>query len=120
MSLDTLKNKLIENGFKVSVFETKAEAADYLDGAINHCTIGSGGSASLYELGILPRLAEHNIVYAQMEELSWNQKAKLSADADVYLMSANAIAEDSGEILSMDAVGNRVASSLFGHKKCIL
>ena len=37
--------------------------------------------------------------------------------ADVYLLSANAIAESTGEILSIDGTGNRVSSTLFGHRK---
>ena len=37
--------------------------------------------------------------------------------ADVYLLSANAIAAESGELISIDGTGNRVASTLFGHEK---
>ena len=33
------------------------------------------------------------------------------------MLSANAIAADTGEIMNIDGTGNRVASSLFGHKK---
>ena len=36
--------------------------------------------------------------------------------ADVYLCSANAVAE-TGEIVNIDGRGNRVASTLFGHEK---
>ena len=36
--------------------------------------------------------------------------------ADVYLTSANALAE-TGEIVNIDGAGNRVAASLFGHEK---
>ena len=42
---------------------------------------------------------------------------KLAADAEIYRLSANAIAEDTGEILNIDGTGNRAASSLYGHKK---
>ena len=44
----------------------------------------------------------------------------MAAAADVYLLSANAIAENTGEILNIDGTGNRVASSLFGHRKVYL
>ena len=44
----------------------------------------------------------------------------MGAAADVYLLSANAIAENTGEILNIDGTGNRVASSLFGHRKVYL
>jgi len=35
---------------------------------------------------------------------------------EIYLSSANALAE-TGEIVSIDGKGNRVSSTLFGHKK---
>lgn len=117
MDFGALEKRLIQNGFTVSVFETKEQAADYLNQVIDQKTVGSGGSVSLQEMGILSRLAEHNTVYAKQKDLSWGQQAQLSANAEIYLMSANAIAADTGEILSIDAVGNRLASGLFGHKK---
>ena len=43
-------------------------------------------------------------------------KGAVAATADVYLSSANALAE-TGEIINIDGAGNRVASTLFGHKK---
>jgi hypothetical protein len=36
---------------------------------------------------------------------------------EVYLLSANGIAESTGEIISIDGVGSRAASTLFGHRK---
>lgn len=43
MSLETVKKNLEERGFIVRTFATAAEAADYLDGAIDGTTIGFGG-----------------------------------------------------------------------------
>lgn len=40
----------------------------------------------------------------------------MAAAADVYMTSANAIAE-TGEIFNVDGSGNRVASTLYGKKK---
>ncbi len=117
MSLHDLKIKLQENGFIVSVFETKEEAADYLDKQIDNTTVGLGGSMSIKDLNIIPRLSTHNTLY--YHGIS-HDPAKTMIDAmttDVYLLSANAIAEDTGEILNIDGTGNRVSSSLFGHKK---
>lgn len=37
---------------------------------------------------------------------------------DVYLTSANAVAED-GSIINLDGTGNRISSTLYGHKKVI-
>ena len=41
---------------------------------------------------------------------------KNSANAEVYISSANAIAK-TGEIINIDGTGNRVASTLYGKKK---
>ena len=50
MDLQTCKERLEANRFTVKVFETKAEAADYLDQSIDGKTVGMGGSMSLAEL----------------------------------------------------------------------
>ncbi len=54
---------LEERGFSVRLFETGAEAADYLDGAIDGKTVGFGGSITLREMGVYERLASHNSVH---------------------------------------------------------
>ena len=48
---------------------------------------------------------------------SYQEAMAKAMTTDVYLLSANAIAESTGEILSIDGTGNRVSSSLFGHRK---
>ena len=40
----------------------------------------------------------------------------IAMDTEVYLCSANALAE-TGELVNIDGAGNRVASTLFGHRK---
>ena len=40
----------------------------------------------------------------------------LARNTDVYLTSANGLAE-TGEIINIDGAGNRVSESIFGHKK---
>ena len=40
-----VKQNLEARGFRVSVFATAAEAADYLDSAIDNTSVGFGGSA---------------------------------------------------------------------------
>ena len=115
MNLEKTCRNLRERGFRVSCFAGKAEAADYLAGAIRGCTVGFGGSKTLEALGLYEKLAENNTVF-------WHWKtdpAAARADAmttEVYLSSANAISED-GEILNIDGTGNRLAGTLFGHQK---
>ena len=113
----TIKN-LEGRGFKVSCFASGAEAADYIASGIHGCTVGFGDSKTLETLGLYETLAEDNTVF-------WHWKtepnaARLAAmTADVYLSSANAISED-GEILNIDGTGNRLAGTLFGHKKLFI
>ena len=118
MAFETLKSTLEKNGYTVSVFATGKEAADYLANEVKGMSVGLGGSMTLKEMGVEERLKENNTVYWH-----WNTTAdpkeslRQAMTTDVYLLSANAIAEDTGEILNIDGTGNRVSSSLFGHKK---
>ena len=110
-----VQKNLEARGYTVKAFATAAEAADYLDGAIDGKTVGFGGSATLDALGIYDRLAKHNTVVWH-----WKQEAdaarKAAMQTQVYLTSANALAE-TGEIINIDGVGNRLAGTLFGHEK---
>jgi len=118
MAFEALKEKLEHNGFAVSVFATGEEAAAYLNGQIDGVSVGMGGSMTLAELGLQESLGRHNILFSHGYTPGPGRKVQeLAAGADVYLLSANAIAEDTGEILNIDGNGNRVSASLFGHKK---
>lgn len=109
-----VEQALRQRGYTVHVFERGVEAADYLNGAIDGVSVGIGGSVTVQQLGLYDRLAQHNQVYWHWQG-GPEQRAK-AAQADVYLTSANGLAE-TGEILNIDGTGNRVASTLYGHKK---
>lgn len=117
MAFEKLREQLEKNGFQVSVFATAREAADYLNREIDGTTVGCGGSMTLKEMGLYDSLAAHNTLY--YHGISDDPKGAMqkAMTADVYLLSANAIAESTGEILSIDGTGNRVSSTLFGHRK---
>ncbi|MEG2176358.1 MAG: lactate utilization protein [Oscillibacter sp.] len=103
---------LVERGFTAVIFDRGAEAAAYLDGKIDGKTVGFGGSMTLKTLGLYDRLSGHN-------QVAWHWEGGTHAEAaaaQVYLSSANALAE-SGELINIDGAGNRVASTLFGHEK---
>ena len=117
MAFETLKKRLEENGFTVSVFATAQEAADYLNSAIDHTTVGCGGSMTLKDMGLYESLAAHNTLYYHGVSDDPQATMKNASTADVYLLSANGIAESTGEIISIDGTGNRVASTLYGHRK---
>ena len=111
---DTVKKNLEGRGFSVSCFATKEEAAAYLNGAIDGVTVGFGGSGTLEAMGLYDSLGSHNTVFWH-----WKQEEAARTDAataEVYLSSANAVAE-TGEIVNIDGLGNRAASTLYGHRK---
>lgn len=114
-TFDTVKKNLETRGFKVRVFGTGAEAAAYLDGAIDGKTVGFGGSLTLKQLEVYEALEKHNTVvwHWKQEPEKARREAMLT---DVYLSSANGLAE-SGEIINIDGIDNRVAATLFGHEK---
>ena len=101
-------------GYAVQVFETKEQAADYLDTAIDGVTVGIGGSQTVQVMGLYDRLGTHNEVHWHW--INGEGERKLAMNAKVYLTSANALAE-TGEIVNIDGAGNRVSSTLFGHEK---
>ena len=107
----TAKN-LERRGFTVRCFDTAAEAADYLDSQIDHSTVAFGGSVTLQQMGLYPRLAAHN-------QVIWHWEGGNIQDAvstQVYVTSVNGLAE-TGELINIDGTGNRVASTLFGHQR---
>ena len=109
-------NKLTENlerrGYQVRRFATAQEAADYLDGQIDQTTVAIGGSMTIKELGLYDRLASHNRAVWHWEGGSLEE----AAQTQVYLSSVNGLAE-TGELINIDGTGNRVASTVFGHRR---
>ena len=109
-----VENSLRQRGFAVKTFATGAEAAAYLDSAVDAKTVGLGGSLTLQEMGVYERLSAHNTVYWHW--VNGAEDRVRSASAQVYITSANGLAE-TGEILNIDGYGNRIASTLYGHEK---
>ena len=114
MAFETVKKNLEARGFSVSTFSTAAEAAAYLDSAIDGTTVGIGGSMTVQQMGLHEKLAAHNGVHWHWTD-GPEARAK-AAHADVYITSANGLTEN-GEVINIDGAGNRVASTLYGHKR---
>ena len=108
---------LQKRGFTVNYFETAAEAADYLCGSILGKTVGIGGSVTIEQMGLYDRLSEHNTVHWHWVTNDMETRTA-AAGAEVYLTSANAIAE-TGEIVNIDGSGNRVAATLYNHERVV-
>ena len=112
-----VKQNLEARGFRVSVFATAAEAADYLDSAIDNTSVGFGGSVTLEQMGLYERLERHDRVNWHWRPTVDGADARQAAmTAEHYITSVNGLAE-TGELINIDDTGNRVASTLYGHKK---
>ena len=109
---DKLTENLTRRGYTVRRFAAAQQAADYLDSVIDHTSVAFGGSVTLDQLDLYPRLSAHN-------RCLWHWKGDDRMDGmqtEVYLSSVNGLAE-TGELINIDGAGNRVASTLFGHKR---
>ncbi len=115
-------NKIIQaftrNGYQVSYFETAAEAANYLEGCVNSMTVGFGDSATLAALKLAERLSNNNDITdpSSYTGEEFREVAKQALLTDMFFTSVNG-ASETGELVNIDGTGNRVAGSLFGHKK---
>jgi len=119
MDFAKLIRALEHNWYQVSTFATGEEAAAYLDGAIDGCTVGFGDSKTLQQIGLYDRLIRHNTVYDPNQTVSDEDFKEVAAQClttQVFLTSVNGISED-GVIVNLDSYGNRLAGSLYGHKK---
>lgn len=116
MDIQKLKKNLEGRGFGFKYFETGAEAADYLASQMQDKTVGIGGSKTVEAIGLYEKLQ------GKAADVAWHWKTEpdearaRAAKAQIYVSSANGIAE-TGEIINIDGAGNRVASNLYGHEK---
>ena len=115
MELSVAAKNLEARGYQVEVFSTAKEAADYLDARLDGKTIGFGGSMSLSAMQLYERLSAHNTVFSHLHGYPAGPDA---AFAQLYITSANGLAE-TGEIVNIDGIGNRLAGTLFGHERVI-
>ena len=119
MDLQKVKASFVHKGYTVRVFETAAQAADYLDEAIHGKTVGFGDSQTLKAMNMYARLSTHNQVVSPMdlpEGETFYSEAEKCTHTQVYLVSVNGAAE-TGELVNIDGFGNRVAGSLYCHEK---
>ena len=122
MDFTTVKKNLEARGFAVSTFATAKEAADYLNAQIDHSSVSFGGSMTLSQMGLFESLGAHNTMHSHWnvpEGMDASEVLKSASTCEHYLLSANGLAE-TGEIINIDGTGNRVAATLFGHKKVFI
>lgn len=119
MDIEKVIKAFENNEYIVKYFQTKEEAAAYIDSEIDGKVVGFGDSETLASMKMYELLAAHNTVYDPMhrpEGEGFKEEAIRTLVVDVFLTSVNALTEN-GEMVNIDGTGNRVAGSLFGHDK---
>lgn len=119
MDLQIIAKAFQKHGFETSVFDSASDAAAYLNSKIDSVSVSYGGSMTVAQMGLLDMLKIHNDVIGHWdipEGMTRQEVYEKAAITDVYLCSANG-ASETGELVNIDGHGNRVASTLFGHKK---
>lgn len=120
--LVNLKFNLELKGYKAVLCDTVAEAADYVDSMVDNKTIGIGGSVTVKEMGLYPRLKAHNEVFwhnEKPEDMTDEETRREACASEVYISSVNAIS-CGGDIVNIDYTGNRVAAISYGPREVIL
>lgn len=125
--IKNLAKRKMEGFYCANVEEAKKKLTELLsdtkDGLPAKKTVGYGGSMTLDENGFKDTVREagHELIvrenYKTPEEVR-ECKAKL-VNADVFLMSTNAITLD-GELINIDGRGNRVSFLIYGPDSVIV
>ncbi len=115
---------LEKNGMRAAYFDDSCSAVDYLMNSIkNDEIVGIGGSMTVKSLEIPEKLIERgNKIYFHWLEGTpegMDEARKKASKADVYLSSTNALTE-SGHLVNIDGMGNRVSAMIYGPKKVFI
>ena len=116
---EKLTRRLTAEGFTVSRFEREEDAAAWLCGELAGQSVGIGGSMTVEQLGLYDRLCAAGCTVHWHWRQPGGETLRRAAEAQVYISSANAIAE-SGEIINIDGSGNRVAALGYGHERIVI
>ena len=115
-----------KRNFEAFYCATREEALDKALSLIEKgSVIGSGGSTTVKEIGLLPYIQSHPDDYTYVDRsLAKNEQEAREYHAknilsDYYLMSTNAFTAD-GQLVNIDGNGNRVSCLCFGPKHVII
>ena len=121
MDLKMVASALERKGYSVSIHPDRASARDHIVFGCRGCVVGFGDSRTLEAMGLNDALSGSCTVIdpaRTTDNDSFLEVARQAMSADVFVTSANAMSED-GVIVNIDGTGNRVAGSLFGHRRMI-
>ncbi len=124
MDLQKIAEKVKNRGYAVRVVANAEEGREYLYTQIQGVSVGFGGSVTVGEMGLYPRLKERNTVYwhgdkEALERYGNVALRKMASEAEVYVCSVNGMTEE-GVLINIDYTGNRIAATCFGPKKVYL
>jgi hypothetical protein len=118
-------DSLARNGFGAVYCPSPQEAFDFIiNEAADASSIGFGGSMTIVGLGIESHLRElgKEILNHGNPALSRDERLEImrrQLTCDLFLSGTNALTL-SGELVNIDATGNRVAAMFFGPRKVIV
>jgi hypothetical protein len=127
--VEVLRN-LRANGFDALTAENREAAKQIVLGLISKdATVGVGDSATVRQAGIIEELEKKGIRVLNpfSKDLTTDQAKITVRDAisrqifscDLFVSGTNAITAD-GKLVNVDAVGNRVASMMFGPRRVLV
>ena len=124
LKAEKLIEELTRRNFEAYYYPKKADVLPGVLGLIPQGSVVScGGSLTLKELGLISGLKAAGMDFLDPADAQGGKAkeeiARRALSADAYLMSANAIAM-TGEIVTLDGIGNRAAALAFGPKSVLI
>jgi hypothetical protein len=116
---------LEKNGFTARYCPTPQEASDYIIAeATESVSVGFGGSMTIVSLGVEQLLCEMGKEILNHGSPAYSRDEKMDImrrqlTCDLFLSGCNALTLN-GELVNIDATGNRVAAMFFGPRKVIV
>jgi len=116
---------LEKNGFSTALFDTCDQAVTFLlEHVADAETIGFGGSMTLERLGLanqLTALGKTTLVHGRPGLSAEQRRAVMQQqlNCDLFMSGTNALTLK-GQLVNIDATGNRVASMFFGPKRVVV
>ena len=123
--METAGAALEKNGFATMLFSSRQEAVPYLmQAAAEATTVGFGGSMTITELGLAGFLAQagKKTLLHTLPGLSPAERRQVMQEqlgCDLFFTSTNALTLK-GQLVNIDATGNRVGAMAFGPKRVIV
>lgn len=129
LKLEQVKNNLENNNFQVSIVqnadEAKEIALERIIPGLDVKTISWGGSMSFIHTGLYDALKDdetYEILDTFDKKLSKQDMVERRRNAlltDLFITGTNALTE-TGQLVNLDMIGNRVAAMMYGPKNVLL